>query len=168
MIDVLKMNRPSFDEYFINIAYAVSARSEDEFIKHGCVIVHDHSKHIIGTGYNALIRGMAEETVDRHDRDGRRKYMIHSEENAILNSTKHPLEIGSCTAYITALPCNNCLQRIINFGIYRIVYHMDDSCIGINDEEQVLVRNKLLSCTKYGQVKLERIPFFKKIVFIDD
>lgn len=117
------VNRPSWDEYFLYLAFAIALRSDDRFIKHGAVIVDNKTKHIIGTGYNNTIAGFPENLIDLNDRDERRPYMIHAEENAILNSSTNASSLSNgATLYCTGLPCVNCLQRIMAFGITDIVY----------------------------------------------
>lgn len=116
-----KLERPSWDEYFLLTAFNVSLRSEDPNIKHGAVLVNKQNQ-IIGTGYNGPIKGSINELIPMHIRDEKRKWMIHAEENCILNTTQNSSERGSeCTMYVTGLPCNNCLQRIINFGVRNVV-----------------------------------------------
>ena len=70
--------------------------------------------------------------------------MIHAEENSILNSTQNPSERGDgCKIYITCQPCNHCLQRIINFGIKKIIIADRIGSITENDEMNIM-RDKLL------------------------
>ena len=45
------MNRPSFDEYFLNIAKVVSTRGTCIRRKVGSVAI-DHNNYILSTGYN--------------------------------------------------------------------------------------------------------------------
>jgi deoxycytidylate deaminase len=116
-------DRPSFDEYFTMLSVDVSLRSEDRHIKHGAVIVDNRSQHILGTGYNATIRGSNKEIINLDDREGRRPWMIHAEENAILNCSRNPLELSDgASIYVSGPPCVNCLQRIVNFGITKVVH----------------------------------------------
>jgi dCMP deaminase len=126
-------SRPSWDEYFLVLACDVSLRSEDPDIRHGAVIVNSQN-HIIGTGYNGPIKGSDNSVIPFGIRDEKRKWMIHAEENAMLNVTQSSSERGeSCRIYITGQPCNNCLQRIINFGIRKIV--MIDRVGSITEDE---------------------------------
>lgn len=97
--EVGKIERPTFDEYFLNIAFDVSLRSDDPNIRHGAVIV-THQNHIIGTGYNATIRGSDKDVIPYHIRDKKRLWMIHAEENAILNCTANPLTIVGGQSYM--------------------------------------------------------------------
>lgn len=129
------MIRPSWDEYFMKLAVDISARSEDVFIKHGCVLVDYNTNHIIGSGFNGLFRGADKTKIDLYNRDARRPYMIHAEENAIMNSTKNPLDlINGAKAYITGRSCTGCLQKLLNFGIVEIIEL--DSLGSITDETQ--------------------------------
>ncbi|HAJ99578.1 MAG TPA: hypothetical protein DCM62_06100 [Bacteroidales bacterium] len=50
-------NRPSWDEYFMEIAHTVSKRATCDRGRSGCVIVRD--KQILVTGYVGSPRGMA-------------------------------------------------------------------------------------------------------------
>ena len=130
-----EIERPTFDEYFLNIAFDVSLRSDDPNIKHGALIV-THQNHIIGTGYNATIRGSDKDVIPYYIRDEKRLWMIHAEENAILNCTVNPLTIGGAKLYVTGLPCVNCLQRVINFGIKEVFYADRAGSITENEETQ--------------------------------
>lgn len=112
------IDRPTWDEYFLILAFTASLRSDDPVIKHGAVIVKNN--HVIGMGYNGTIRGSDHSKIPMHDRDARRCYMIHSEENSILNCSSNPNLIGGAKMYVTGLSCVNCLQRVINFGITEI------------------------------------------------
>lgn len=49
--------RPSWDDYFLNIAAAVSKRSHDGETQVGVVIV-DENKRILATGYNGFPLGV--------------------------------------------------------------------------------------------------------------
>lgn len=144
-------NRPSWDIYFLNITIAISHRSEDPNIKHGAVIV-DNRNHIIGTGYNAFISGGDKNIIPVYNREEKRKWVIHAEENALLNCSS--LNKDNCKIYITGEPCNNCLQRIINFGIRDIVIIDRVGSITENDETRNM-KNLILEMSK---VNIKRIP----------
>lgn len=145
--------RPSWDEYFLSIAFNVSLRSEDPDIKHGAVMVNKYNQ-IIGTGYNGPIKGSVNSLIPFNIRDEKRKWMIHAEENCILNATQNPSERGdSCKIYITGQPCNNCLQRIINFGIEEVIMAERIGSITENAESQKM-REVLLSMSR---IKIKKI-----------
>lgn len=138
------LDRPSWDEYFLRIAQETSKRSEDLFIKHGCVLVDRKTQHIIGTGYNGLPKGASHDIVDLSNRDERRDYMIHSEMNAILNSTKSPQDlIFGAKAYVTGRCCNFCLQHLIQYGVVEII-ELDKIGSITQDDDYKIVRSNIL------------------------
>lgn len=150
--------RPSWDEYFLVLAFTVSLRSEDPDIQHGAVIVNEYN-HIIGTGYNGPVKGSDNSVIPFSVRDEKRKWMIHAEENAMLNVTQSSSERGlNCRLYITGQPCNNCLQRMINFGIRRIV--MADRVGSITEnEESARMRREL---ERMAGLEVVKVPMSNK------
>jgi deoxycytidylate deaminase len=106
------MNRPSWNEYFMGLAFAIAQRSEDPHgTKHGCVIVDNHN-HIVGTGYNSFMRGVNSQVFPQ-TRPAKYPWMIHSEINAVSNCTVNLWTIpDGATAYVTGRCCNNCLQHL--------------------------------------------------------
>lgn len=148
------MQRPSWDEYFLLLAFNVSLRSEDPDIKHGAVIVNQYN-HIIGTGYNGPIKGADNSVIPFSIRDEKRKWMIHAEENAMLNVTQSSSERGDrCRIYITGQPCNNCLQRMVNFGIKKIVI-VDRIGSITENEETAMMKSQII---KMSGMDVTRIP----------
>lgn len=140
------------------LACTVSVRSEDPDIKHGAVIVNEYN-HIIGTGYNGPIKGSDNSIIPFSVRDEKRKWMIHAEENAMLNVTQSSSERGlTCRLYVTGQPCNNCLQRMINFGIRTIV--MADRMGSITENvESAIMRDDLI---RMANLRVVRMPTSNK------
>jgi dCMP deaminase len=113
------IDRPDWDNYFLSLAFVVSARSRDQETKHGTIIV-DRNNLILGTGYNSFIKGMNDASLPKI-RPNKYPYMIHSELNAILNCKVLPREvIGGGKAYVTGRCCNHCLQSLIQSGVNEI------------------------------------------------
>jgi dCMP deaminase len=119
--DFVEVDRPSWTNYFLGLAFLVSERSEDPDTKHGTILT-DRYNHIIGTGYNSLPRGISKGLI-ANTRPKKYERMIHSEENALLNKTLDPWLIPSgAVAYITGKPCLRCLDRLWNSHIKTIFY----------------------------------------------
>lgn len=158
------MQRPSWDEYFLLLAFNVSLRSEDPDIKHGAVIVNQYN-HIIGTGYNGPIKGADNSVIPFSIRDEKRKWMIHAEENAMLNVTQSSSERGDmCRIYITGQPCNNCLQRMVNFGIKKIVI-VDRIGSITENEETAVMKSQIISMSGMEVVRVPiSNPWLQKFV----
>lgn len=117
-----KLVRPAIDDYFMNIAFAVSLRSEDPDTRHGCVIVSKEKNIILGTGYNGVPRGVDTDTLDM-TRPNKYAAMIHAEVNALLNtSVSLNLVSGGIKLYVTGLSCNQCLGSARNAGIDEFIF----------------------------------------------
>jgi len=104
----------NWNEYAINLAYAVSEKSKDPWRKVGaCILRADNS--IAAVGYNGFPAGMLE---DWSNRDTRRSFVVHAEQNALRYT--RPGE-GVLIA-VTTLPCNDCLKAIAAYGIKQVIY----------------------------------------------
>lgn len=104
----------NWNEYAINIATTVSEKSKDPWRKVGaCILRADNS--IAAVGYNGFPAGMHE---DWSNRDTRRSFVVHAEQNALRYT--RPGE-GVMIA-VTTLPCNDCLKAIAAYGIKQVIY----------------------------------------------
>lgn len=114
-------HRPTWDEYFMNIAHEVANRSTCERAKVGAVIVKD--KRILTTGYNGSPRGLPHCTeIGCLMENGHCIRTLHAEQNAIIQAALHGVTTAGATIYVTHQPCFNCAKTIINAGITEIVY----------------------------------------------
>lgn len=121
--------RPSWDEYFMEIADLVKKRSTCLRRQVGAVIVKDN--RILTTGYNGAPPKMrhCEELGCLRQKlnipSGERHELcraLHAEQNAIIQAAKHGISVEGATIYVTALPCVICTKILIASGIKRIVY----------------------------------------------
>ncbi|MHC5001742.1 MAG: deoxycytidylate deaminase [Planctomycetota bacterium] len=108
--------RPSWDEYFLDLAEQVSRRSPDPSTKHGCVLV-DADRRVISTGYNGPVSGLPHELVPL-ERPAKYDWFIHAEDNAVAFAR---CDLREATAYVTGTPCAACFRRLLQVGIRRIV-----------------------------------------------
>lgn len=141
----VKVERPSWDTYLMNIARAASLRSPDTQTKVGCVIVNDKFQ-VLGTGYNGPMAAINDNYVP-NSRPNKYDFFLHSEINGLANCTHKP-EGGK--AYITMRPCCVCLQTMAQFGIREVIY-IDNKPVMCQDPEEeinfeiikALLENKL-------------------------
>jgi dCMP deaminase len=108
-----------WDNKFLLEATFWSRFSHDQQTKCGCVLVKD--KTALSTGYNGFIRNVDDESLPKK-RPNKYPFMIHAEANAIYNCTRLGRSTLGATAYITAIPCANCLQALYQCGIKEIVF----------------------------------------------
>jgi len=133
--------RPSWDDYAMNLAAVVATRSEDPWLKVGAVLLRpDHS--VASVGYNGSAPGA--ENIDWYDRDGRRKYVIHAEVNALRYATPHEIEF--CVS--TTMPCTACMAQLAAFGVKRVAYR-DHLPSTVYNEDDVLAVARASGITVY-------------------
>ncbi len=122
-------DRPSWENYFMDITTLVAKRSTCIRRSVGAVIVKD--KRILATGYNGaptgighcLERGCLREELkvpsgERHELCRG----IHAEQNAIIQAAFHGVSIKGGTLFCTNQPCSICAKMLINAGIEKIYY----------------------------------------------
>ncbi len=121
--------RPSWDEYFMRLAYLVATRSTCTRRHVGAVIVKD--KRVLTTGYNGPPRGLAhcDKTGCLRENlnipSGERHELcrgLHAEQNAIIQAAVYGVSIKNALIYVTNHPCVVCSKMLINAHITEIVY----------------------------------------------
>ena len=114
----MNKKQQEWDEYFLNIAEAVAAKSKDPSSKMGCVIV-DPNKRVVSVGYNGLIQGADEAKMTLSERPMKYYFATHSEMNAIIFAKR---DLAGHTLYNRIATCENCLKYCLQAGIKRFVY----------------------------------------------
>ena len=148
------MNRPDWDEYFLDIALSVGRRATCLRRKYGAIIVKDHV--IVSSGYNGSPRGEAnciDTGVCERERlkvpKGERYELcvaVHAEQNAIINAA--PDQMLGATIYVAGVnvadgstasgePCKLCRRMIKNARIARVVYRNADGEIQIKTPGEI-------------------------------
>jgi dCMP deaminase len=118
------LTRPSWEEYFMQIARDVSTRATCNRRLVGAVVVLD--KRILTTGYNGAPHGLPHCTeVGCKMQDGHCVRTLHAEQNAIVQGALNGVSLRGATLYVTCQPCNNCAKMIINAGITKVVFDGD-------------------------------------------
>lgn len=129
-----KVERKSWDDYFMDLTHLVGTRSTCRRRNVGAVLVKD--RQIISTGYNGAARGMKDCLElgclrDQLDIKSRTRLelcrAVHAEENAIAQAARHGISTVGSILYITINPCLVCSKLIINAGIKKIVFEGDYS-----------------------------------------
>lgn len=130
----MKDPRPSWEEYYLDIARAVAKRADCTRRKVGAIIVL--GDRIVSTGYNGAPSGDPGCLTAGACPRGRRSVQdvlpgssydtgtgaciaLHAEQNAILRAG---LEARGATLYLTHEPCDGCARLIRGAGITRVVF----------------------------------------------
>ncbi len=133
-----KQTRPGWDEYFIDIAKAVSSRATCLRRRYGAVITKDNI--IVSTGYNGAPSGMKDcleegkctrkELQIPHGERYELCHSVHAEANAIIRASAD--ELKGSTIYVSGAdhgageclsePCMMCKRMILNSQIKKVVF----------------------------------------------
>lgn len=126
--------RPTWNNYYLNIADAVSLRGDCVRAQHGAVIVKD--RKIVSTGYNGTpagddrscgATGQCPRALDPTSEHSKGQYDLcwstHAEANALLRASWSDLQ--GATIYITGQPCPGCAKLIASSGIEKVVWERD-------------------------------------------
>ena len=134
--------RPTWDEYFMEVARTIAKRATCDRGRSGCVVARD--RQILVTGYVGSPKGLPhcdevghlfkKVTHDDGHESNHCVRTVHAEQNAICQAAKLGISLEGSTLYCKMTPCRTCAMLIINCGIKRVVcefrYHT-----GIESEE---------------------------------
>lgn len=126
------MKRPTWDEYFMNIAHEAAKRANCIRRQVGALIVKDHI--IVSTGYNGTPMGVRNCfdggclrcLSDAAPGEGYDTCIcVHAEENAIVLAARHGASTNGAVLYSTLRPCFSCIKLCIQAGIKEVIYDQD-------------------------------------------
>ena len=124
-----KYVRPSWDDYFTEVANAISKRATCDRGRSGCVVARD--KQLLVTGYVGSPTGLPHcddighqmKKVVHEDGSATSHCVrtVHAEQNAICQAAKLGVSLDGATLYCRMTPCRVCAMLIISCGIKRVV-----------------------------------------------
>lgn len=106
---------------FMQMAQLISTWSKDQSTKVGCVIVSPE-KAVLSMGYNGFPRGVDDNIPSRQERPTKYEFVVHAEENAILNAGRNGTRLNGGILYVTMIPCSRCAGSIIQSGVKEVIY----------------------------------------------
>lgn len=120
------MERPAFDDIFMELAVNLAKRSHCIRRHVGAVLTKE--TRIISIGYNGPPAGThncdeewPEEGCPR-DSKGGCSLAIHAEQNAILYAVRNKASVEGATLYVTLSPCLACARIIYTMGIRKVIF----------------------------------------------
>jgi len=124
-----KYIRPTWDEYFMEVANTIAKRATCDRGRSGCVIARN--KQILVTGYVGSPVGFPHcddvghlfKKVMHEDGSVTNHCVrtVHAEQNAICQAARLGIALEGATLYCRMTPCRTCAMLIINCGIRRVV-----------------------------------------------
>ena len=125
------MERPDWNEYFMEMAELAAKRSTCLRRSVGAVLVKD--KRVLATGYNGAPKNIThcQESgclrVSLNVPSGQRHEIcrgVHAEQNLIAQAAIHGVKTEGATVFCLNQPCVICTKLLINSGIKRIYYRI--------------------------------------------
>jgi len=124
-----KYKRPTWDEYFMEVANTIAKRATCDRGRSGCVIARN--RQILVTGYVGSPIGLPHCDEVGHlfksvtHEDGKITHhcvrTVHAEQNAICQAARLGIALEGATLYCRMTPCRTCAMLIINCGITQVV-----------------------------------------------
>lgn len=113
-------------------AISWSLKSKDPSTQVGACIIHEDGR-LLTAGYNGTPKGWDDESFPWDNKvskigeqNTKYPYVVHAEMNAICNYKGSNLDLKNSTIYVTLFPCANCAKLIVQSGIKRVIYLVDD------------------------------------------
>ncbi|MCC5920387.1 MAG: dCMP deaminase family protein [Cyclobacteriaceae bacterium] len=121
------MERPDFDDIFMELAVNIAKRSHCIKKHVGAVLAKD--TRIISIGYNGPPPGTHncdEEWPEQgcaKDAKGGCSLALHAEQNALMYAVKNKTDVKGATMYITLSPCLPCARMIYSMEVDKVIYY---------------------------------------------
>lgn len=150
-INGMRMERPTWDEYFSFMVKLVARRSTCLFHHDGAILVRNN--RVLTTGYVGSPKGI-EHCTDVGCTDPEWSGVgwpsncrgLHSIQNAIIQGAIFGIEVKGATLYTSEFPCLTCTKMLLNSGIIRVNI--------ISTREENKVDDDVVDLLKKGGVEL--------------
>lgn len=160
------------DESSMLTAMIWALKSKDPSTQVGSCFVNEEGR-VISTGYNGTPKNWKDDDFPwRNDVDniGERNtkypYVIHAEMNGILNYKGSIMDFRNSTLYVTLFPCSNCAKLIVQAGIKKVVYLVDDrKDTSDNKHAKILLKNCNVECIDFNELKTKNYEKIKLIEY---
>jgi len=114
------MVKPSKLQVAMDNAVSTARLSHDAETQVGSVLLRIDSMTVITTGYNGFIQGAPDSRLP-NTRPEKYKFVIHSEENLLMNCLKNNISLAGCMVVCTLTPCSRCTRLLWQAGIKQVV-----------------------------------------------
>ena len=102
-------------------ARVVAENSHDSETQVGALLIKENTGAVVASGYNGFIRG-ANDMILPKTRPGKYPYIIHAEQNLLLNCARHGIMTEGCFMVVTLSPCSQCMRMAWQSGITKIYF----------------------------------------------
>ena len=121
--------RRNWAEHAMALAIEAAKRSEDPYQKVGaCALGYDN--RVLGVAYNGLVSGKTVSKKFWQNRDFRRPYVVHAEQNLLSLFNRNEASLIA----VTLFPCEYCVKLIATWNIPKI-YYLDEYERAVNSRK---------------------------------
>ena len=134
-------HRPTWDEYFMDLANTAAKRATCDRGRSGCIIVRD--KQVLVTGYVGSPKGMPHcdevghlfKKVYHEDNSITQHCVrtVHAEQNAICQAARRGIALNKGTLYCKMTPCRTCAANLNAVSSLCLAHHLADGAPSTND-----------------------------------
>lgn len=158
------MARPTWEIYFMQLAYLAATRASCSR-KHVGAIIVDPYHRVVATGYNGAPAGLPScDEVGHEMVEGHCVRTLHAESNAIDFAGRSAL---GCTIYVTVTPCYDCAKRMVNSGISKVVWdEFYASRYGKSNQVEEFLRSAGVEVEQWGDDRMS--PFRGMLEALND
>lgn len=116
--------RPTWPEYFFELASVTSKRATCPRLSVGCVLVKGN--RVLSQGYNGALKNCPQcDEVGCKMVEGHCVRSVHAETNAIAQAARHGISVEGADAYLTHQPCHRCELLLRASGIMLIHWQQE-------------------------------------------
>ena len=102
-------------------ARVVAKNSPDKERQVGALLINKRTGAVIASGYNGFVRGANDDSLPK-TRPDKYPYMVHAEQNLLLNCARHGIATEGCFMVVTLSPCSQCMRMAWQSGIKTIYF----------------------------------------------
>ncbi len=121
--------RPTWDEYFMEVAETIAKRATCDRGRSGCVIAKDNRLLVSWYVWSPAGLPHCDEVWHQFKQITHEDWRVtnhcmrtvHAEQNAIFQAAKFWISVDGATLYCKMTPCRTCAMMIIACGIKRVV-----------------------------------------------
>lgn len=148
--------------YYMTRAESLESNSYDPDSKTGCCIVGikggDDNYHTLSVGWNNMPLYYNDsfpwsKGKSIKDPESKYPYIIHAEENALLNCNNNLHDYDELYAFVTYEPCASCTRLLATAGIEKIYYRKPNTRITATDR---IVIDKICQVLSIEIIKVEQ------------
>lgn len=132
---------PNWDEFYMGLCFMFASGSKDPSTQHGSIVVDGYNRPM-GWGYNGTSRKISDNQIS-WKRPEKYPFIVHAEENAVSHCPSWTYDsLDNFVAYITGMPCPQCMKMLVNKGLRKVVYGPQGS--KMVDEDAVKIVKELV------------------------